>query len=218
MLPKDRLVEVVTEDLAYIRDDWNEQIEDAALRRGSVVLRRLLVDGELQRAWKAAGFEKEPTVRAATLDSVTGGVPLARFKFASAGGARFRGAEIRGATTTLFAMPPTRECLREAGPPLAELGLRRFTEAPVIVIDGKEIVRRVLVKFIANKLGGAHYDTSRKHDAEATLFRRLDRVMDQVKLLGKPAIYFELLAVGQQLAQSEDISRFLEKTGAGGTA
>jgi hypothetical protein len=42
--------------------------------------------------------------------------------------------------------------------------------------------------------------------------------MDQVKLLGKPAIYFELLAVGQQLAQSEDISRFLEKTGAGGTA
>ena len=210
MLPRDQLVQVVAEDLEYIRDEWNEQIDDPALRRGSVVLRRLLVENGIQRAWKRSGFPREPTVHASALSDIVGSAPRDRIQFASAGGARFRGVAVGGVLMANYKMPEDEvPKLDKAGPPGEDIGLRRFTESPVAVIDGKEIVRRVLIKFIANKLGGAHYDGSRATRGEVSLYRHLDRATKQIKVLGKPVVYFELLAVGQQLAQSTDIARLI---------
>jgi len=59
MLSRDELLDVVAADLRYIKNEWGEDISDDALRRGSASLRLLLVQNELQRAWKAAGFERE---------------------------------------------------------------------------------------------------------------------------------------------------------------
>jgi hypothetical protein len=104
MLSKDELLGIVVSDLKYLRSEWNESIDDAALRRGSTVLRRLLVDGELQRAWKLAGFPKEPQVTCSTLKPVLGSVPIKGLRFAAAGGALYKGAELRASMMVDFVM------------------------------------------------------------------------------------------------------------------
>jgi hypothetical protein len=102
----------------------------------------------------------------------------------------------------------------EAGVPTEVIGLRRFVEAPCIVVGGELVVRRVLIKYVVNKLGGAHHDAKRGTDHEETLFSLLDGTRGEVQLLSKPAIYFELLSIGQALAGAHDIDRLLEIVGA----
>src|SRR5262245_46635204 len=104
MPASDELLAVVAADLNYIRQEWNESVEDDALRRGSTVLRRLLVEGDLQRVWRAVGFEREPTITCSTLQPVLKSEPLERIAFASAGGARYQGAELCGAFMVNYAM------------------------------------------------------------------------------------------------------------------
>src|SRR5690554_6912767 len=64
------LVENVISELRYIKNDWDESVEDDELRRGSTVLRRLLIDKELAQALRAAGFNSNPKLEASTLDPI----------------------------------------------------------------------------------------------------------------------------------------------------
>lgn len=80
-----------------------------------------------------------------------------------------------------------------------------------MVVQGIPVPRRVLVKFISNKLGGAHFDASRGASLEERQFALLDEVRERLRLMGKDAVYFELLSVGQTLAASMDVQRFLER-------
>jgi hypothetical protein len=210
MLPTSDLIDAVRADLAFLRSEWDHQVDDHSLRRSSVILRRLLVDNELQRAWKAAGFQREPLIAASTLESVLTIVPLKNLRFASAGGAKYRGAELRGAMHADFAMSD--ELIKQhfaAGVPTALQGLRSFIEAPCIVVKGWTASRRQVIKYVANKLGGAHHDQKRGKTDEELLFARLDQ-MKNVRLLDKPAIYFELLSAGQALTASQDVAKFVE--------
>src|SRR5581483_5614044 len=197
MLPKDDLLEVVVSDLIFLHEEWDEEVDDHSLRRSSTVLRRLLVDNELQRAWKAAGFEREPVIEASTLQYLVDTAPLDKVAFAAAGGAKYKGAELRGAIMRNYAM--TQEQIQKEnaqGVPSATFGLRAFIEAPSVIVKGKVIARRVVIKFISNKLGGAHHDAKRGKTDEELLFAKLDS-MQQIRLLDKPAVYFELLSAGQ---------------------
>ena len=210
MLPGSSLTKVVRADLAFLRDEWDQEVDDHSLRRSSVILRRLLVDNELQRAWKAAGFEREPSVVASTLEHALAVIPIQSIGFASAGGARYRNAELRGVLNTTSALSSElRNRLFEAGVPSASQGLRSFTEASCVIVKGWSASRRQLIKYVANKLGGAHHDTKRGKTDEDLLFARLDKVAG-VSLLNKPAIYYELLAAGQSLTSSPDIVRFID--------
>jgi hypothetical protein len=132
-----------------------------ALRRGSTVLRQLLVQNELQRAWKAAGFEREPQIKASSLASILNQFPKEKIHFAAAGGAHYKGAELRGALVLNYAVNTAEIGENHTdGLPQETFGLRRFVEAPCAIVKGNLISRRVLIKFVANKLGGAHFDTS----------------------------------------------------------
>jgi hypothetical protein len=209
MLSKDDLLGVVASDLRYLRTEWNESIDDAALRRGSAVLRRLLVDGELQRAWRTAGLLKEPMVTCSTLKPILASVPIKRLSFAAAGGARYKGAELRGFMMTDLVMSAEQAKIQaENGLPEEVVGLKTFVESATIVVAGQIVVRRVLIKYVANKLGGAHHDSKRGTSHEEQLFGLLDTARSQIKLLDKPFVYFELLAIGQSVARASDIERF----------
>jgi hypothetical protein len=52
--------------------------------------------------------------------------------------------------------------------------------------------------------------TSRGSTPEDQLFRLLDSASNEIKILNKSLIYFELLSVGQAIAKSDDIARFLQ--------
>ena len=217
MIPRQELLEIVADDLRYLKQEWHESVEDSALRRGSAVLRRLLVQNELQRAWRMAGFASQPIVTASTLEPILQQIPLQKLAFAAAGGARNKGAELRGALIANYAMSEAEvKTQYEAEVPSAKMKLRDFVAAPCVVVSGELVTRHLLIKYIANKLGGVHYDPARS--ADERLFRLLDSAREKIMLLEKPAVYFELLSIGQAVASSEDIEGFLKTIGKSGAA
>ena len=135
------LVTSVSEDLLYLQDEWGTSIEDAALRRGSAVLRRLLVDGDLGRAWREVHFSGEPKVEASTLRPILERHPGRKeLQFASAGGAEYGGIQVRGALMVSRVMTPAEiKDSASLGVPSETLGLRKFSQATCMVIKGQLI-------------------------------------------------------------------------------
>lgn len=212
MLDPNDLLSVVREDITYLRDEWNADISDAALRRASPVLRRLLVDGELQRAWKAAGFDKQPQIHGVCLTSCMEGVDPNTVVYASAGGAEQQGTQMAGFLVRDIAVPQAEINDRSARePPMKVWSLTEFIAAPAINTRGVSISRRRVVKYFSNKLGGAHHDVRRGNDDEDRAFAILDRLARDVRLqvLGKPMLYFDLLSIGQAVANSQDLKKLI---------
>ena len=137
---------------------------------------------------------------------------MENFKYWSAGGARCNGMEIQ----SVF---EPRQLGQEMGAKILErlnsgthreaVRLSQFTAAPCLIDGGVPVSRRTLIKYIANKLGGAHLD-SKRDDPEGPLFRILDRLRAERVQADKPVIYFELLAIGQALAASPDMLKLME--------
>lgn len=211
MLHPDDLLSVVREDVEYLATEWDQEISDASLRRASPVLRRLLVEGELQRAWKAAGFEKQPLIECTQLHIPVEIEHQRHLVFAMSGGASYRGGKIFSPMffKTNLSSPPKIENVR------AVLPLTQFVAAPSIAALGRIASRRQVIKYVTNKLGGAHHDTKRKDDGEELCFVALDKAFNNSQLMmqfmGKPPIYFELLSIGQAVGKSPDVLRLIGK-------
>lgn len=198
------LLAVVCEDLEYLRTEWFGNIEDPVIRRGSTVLRRLVVDGDLQRAWKASGRTGQPQITSATLTPTIDAIPLSKLRFAAAGGAKHRGMTVWGITEGSYRVTPELLArVKQRTVPVATCPLKTFAEAPAIIVEGEQIPRRVVIKYVANKLGGAHHDAKRGDSKEEALFARLDSITTYVR--EKQAVYYELLSAGQALASAPDL-------------
>jgi hypothetical protein len=208
----DPLVENVAADLSYLRSGWGASVDDDTLRRDTAVLRRLLVEGDLQRAWKAAGFEKEPVVECRSLDPVAFRIPPTDVVFASAGGGIYGGAWFGGANVFTGISKEGVDALRTgAGREQIMLGLRKFTESPCILIGAQSISRRTVIKYVANKAGGVHFDPSRKQTPEELQFSMLDSASKNLGMLDKNAVNFELLSTGQALGRAKDVEAFITR-------
>lgn len=101
--------------------------------------------------------------------------------------------------------------LSRQGIPIETLTLANFMPSPCIIAQGKEISRRILIQYVANKLGGAHWDPGRGKKKKDMLFALLDQVSQRISLADKNAVYFELLSVGQALVNSPDIQTLRKK-------
>ncbi|MCH8877101.1 MAG: hypothetical protein IIA89_09830 [Chloroflexi bacterium] len=98
-----------------------------------------------------------------------------------------------------------------SGPiPNAEFPLLEFVDDASVVVGGVEIRRRQVVKYVSNRLGGAHLDRRRGTTKDGMIYDLLDKVADKYMLLEKSAIYFELLSIGQALVNSSDLTKFEE--------
>ncbi len=214
----DDLAPIVLEDLDFLRLRWDHEVDDVSLRQSSSLLRRLLVEGDLQRAWKKVGFDREPIVPHPTLSSLFSVIPCEQLAFAAAGGARYKGVEMQTAFEIRGPVSEDeRRRLASAGNPIEELGLQSFVEGSCMVVRGLAVKRRQLIKYVANKLGGAHFDKKRGSSADDLAFRRLDEILaDRYKLADKSAVYFQLLATGQALASAPDIEKLCAEIASGG--
>jgi hypothetical protein len=76
-----------------------------------------------------------------------------------------------------------------------------------MIVAGQAINRREIINYVANKLGGVHFDKNRKPDERA--FKVLDDHRGKLHLQGIDILYYELLAIGQHLLRSGDISGWL---------
>lgn len=91
-----------------------------------------------------------------------------------------------------------------------DLPLEKFVNAPCLVVEGQQISRATLIKYACNKLGGAHYDSSRTRAKSERFYRKLDSALQFVQVAGKPIVYLELLATGQLLVKAPDVDAYLK--------
>jgi hypothetical protein len=90
------------------------------------------------------------------------------------------------------------------------LPLSAYLRSTAALIVGERITRQDVIQYVANKLGGAHYDTSRDKKADAR-YKLLDkRPATYVPQNGVPApyVYAELLSIIEALVESGDAARF----------
>lgn len=214
------LVKTVAADLKYLEAQMDSWVDDDSLRRASPIIRRLIVQNDLQRAWKAAGLSHEPRIRTPTLDRLIKEMPLRSIKFATVGGAKYR--KIHIAELVKLDPPPTddeRKRLEEAGLPVRVVGLREYLTTAAVIVNGKCISRRVVIKYIANKLGGVHFDLGRRDGRDGALYKLLDEAnrwtiqltVDGDASTTKPIVYFELLSAAQALVSSDDVRVFVAR-------
>jgi hypothetical protein len=207
------LVNLVREDLTYLKEKWDQEISDESLRRSSNVLRNLLVEDQLGRAWRIIGFEKQPVIRAPDLERYIDDLDISRIMLAQAGGAVYHGMEIVVFTAGKYALSPEQIRKRAQKNPDAlkrQFYLKEYLDSLCMVIKGNRIYRRELIKYVANKLGGTHVDFRRNPSNETERkYIALDSIPHNLEVGEKRAIYLELLSIGQSIATAADTERFI---------
>ncbi|MBK8904256.1 MAG: hypothetical protein IPM53_23960 [Anaerolineaceae bacterium] len=209
------LLEIVAEDLRYLQEEWGQTISNHALRRGSTVLRSLLVQKQLHQAWNLAGFDGRLQITTSSLKETLSIIPKEKIIFAASGGALYKDVAVRGALVIDKSNLSEAElnAINLAGFPEEILSLHEFVEATCVVAEGQPISRRTLINYVANALGGAHYDTKRDRKKTGKDFSVLDRAAQNFEFEDKNLVYFELLAIGQAIANSRDVEMLRQKVG-----
>lgn len=206
----------VAEDLEELRT-WgtpsqaSAEPSDAALRRGSAILRRFLPDQLLQQAWRAHGLHKtvspQPRITAylITLGVTPPGVSLHVI---------YADSQIEFGVGPLFT-PGQHTPMRSRA---STFGLNEYRDPTAIQVNEWAISRGDLIKYFANVLGGVHLDDAdnrpRKRKPEAKrrehlLTARIKSLENRINVLGRESLRFELREIGRHLAASDDL-RLLE--------
>lgn len=205
-------IKVVTEDLRYLGEAFSSDIRDPDIRRGSAVLRRLLVEGVYGKAWRALGLERQPSVIAVDLDGIIGD-DIGKVECAMAWGANFRGVFMATPIISDGATP-----IGKAGPPLRENGypgerkfqLTEFMESCSGIAKQIKVNRREIIKYVANVKGGVHLG-QKARSSEKELIKKLEKFETIMTVHTTDGILVETVAIAQAVALSEDTATFLAK-------
>ena len=198
------LVSVVREDLNYLETDWpSGEIRDDEIRRSSTVLRRLFTYRDLIKVWVTV-VGKEDFLVPSSFIQVADINRLREVNFATSSPAQNVGMKI-------FAAMEFNK-IQDGAAPISikdEVApLKRYLNQPACVISGVLITRHELVQFVANKLGGAHFDDARHKPNERAI-----QAMAQYSIGNRPARIHEMLSCGQVLAASASTKELIAALG-----
>ena len=208
------LLTIVSENLDFLTDHWNTDIDDPSLRRGTAILRSFLIDKQLAAAAGMLGHQifimgPDPQLLKEYVND-----PV--MTFYQACGGKFKNAELRSFSGTNRSLSP--EEIKDHYDKYLGLHewshrvrLAAFMRQTSFKFGSIKINREEVIKYFANKRGGVHYDPSRNIKADQkkaeleTKFTLLDRLYEsRVLVAGKSAVYYELLGIGQQIVNSGD--------------
>ena len=210
MTQNEQLIETVASDLKYIQNDWSGRIDQDSLRRGSTTLRRLLIFGDLGKAWRAAGFLNEPYIVAPRLESLLDMPGQPQILLAIAGGGKYEDVTARFVALCEGRIAVSYPTEGEA----YAFGLHEFAESCGSYYAGYRIKRREIITYVANKLGGAHFDRGRQEQTHSLLEQNFNAfTIDIDSVRGLNGIYFELLSIGQCISNSPDVQKFMSNAG-----
>lgn len=203
----------VAEDLAYFRKwlelrAWSDAPPPENIRQGSLLLRRLLLDRELVRAWQGAGFEREPQIVAVDLPATVAAQGPGRPEFALAGSVRYTGVNGEG-------VPVWKPGESRSRPLVRAYPLSQYLESPSIFLGRATIARREVVKYVAHGHGATPAGSAKGRKQEQEFAGYMARLEAKANAYRSGAMHLELFSIGQALAQTPDVHKLLEALGAG---
>ena len=168
-----------------------------------------------------AGFDGEPNVEAVDLSAVVAELPARYIQYAYAGGADIPGAQHSG--YVLLSIPRAEaeaEGYEAAAQRVSKLirpgvwrmfPLSEFCASPSVISGAGAVSRLGVVRYVANKLGGVHWDNERGAwtDPVGSRHRLLDEKHLMVGRLSAPL--YEVVSIAQAIAVAEDTSRLLAR-------
>ena len=202
----------VAEDLEYLAQ-WGSQISNAEIRRGTAILRRLLVEDTYGAAWRAIGQSKQPSLLAVDLSQLLGD-KAHQVVYALAGGALFRGVHmaclvLNKGSQAIGDAPPNP--IRENGYPFERLfTISEYLPSLSGIVEGRSFNRREVIKYIANVKGGIHL-SAKARKAEKDLISRLGKIEKKLMIHNSDGLLVEAVAIGQALGNSSDAKAFVAK-------
>ena len=212
---------LVRDDLVFLRSLNYSRPSRTEIRVASSILRRLLHEGMYFGAWRIAELEEEPRISAVDLQGVVSGIELRYIHYAYAGGAKTEGAHHKG--YVLLVIPRAeaeaegqdvvlRRVQQRIKPGVTRTFLlQEFCVSPAVISGGASVSRVDVVRYVANKLGGVHWDNQRGGwtDPVGSRHRLLD---EQHLVVGRlPAALYEVISIAQCIAASEDTSRYIDR-------
>lgn len=206
------LIRIVSEDLDYLTEEWKQDIDDASLRRSSTILRSLLIENQLMKVAKM--LNEDISIMAPCVSKFENDLNDPSIAYYQAGGGNYKGTEIQSLKQLNRAKSPEEiKANYEREKTLIgqnyPLKLSLFMKQTSLIINGTKINREEVIKYIANKRGGAHFDSSR-NIAKSELEKKyglLDNIHRTTFVADKNAVYYELLSIGQRLITSPDVQR-----------
>lgn len=205
-------ITAAADDLIVLREQWGENVTNRTLRATSAMLRRLIVDDHLIRALKHVNPQGSPRVSVPDLERSLAHVDTTKIVFATFGRAKVKGGDMSGFFAASYALSPD-VIAKIGGDPRfpIDLTLPEFKDATGMIVRGRRIPNRQIIQYVANKLGGAHFDPKRI-GTDGEIMSLLDETTHH-ELLGKPAVYFQLLSIGQALTNNRELMRFADEFG-----
>jgi len=202
----------IAEDLEYLAQ-WGSEISNAEIRRGTAILRRLLVEDSYGTAWRFVGEIKQPSLPAVDLSLLLGN-DINQVVYALAGGAHFRGVQMacmmqnKGNNPIGGAPPPP---IRDDGYPFERMfTLSEYLSSMSGVVDGRAFNRREVIKYLANVKGGVHL-SAQQRKTEEKLIARLGKIEKKMMVNNTDGLLVEAVACAQSLGNSDDAKVFIKK-------
>lgn len=216
-LPDIRLLLTVLEDLDFIESEWGGDISEGTIRRNSPMLRYLLVDGKL----KEAGAMLQHRIRILTPESsLEKNLPdIEATQFFMSGGAKISSGFVESCQFVNRAWSAEEvkrnyEESRKFAARSLPVNIDAFLSQTSFIYGKARINRREVIKYVSNKLGGAHYDSKRVRitstdglSREEEKFPLLDAISKDWKILDRNPIFLEMIGIGQKVINSNDVKK-----------
>jgi hypothetical protein len=204
---------VIAEDLELLKNSWTHQYPEPDIRRGSAILRRLLIENQYMNAWKHVGFDKQPTLNAVDLLSLVEGIPESQIIVSLAMGAHYRDTYWAGICLTSNNMRiKTHDSMfnSQSYPGEKTYYLSDYLSSSSGIANSKHITRKDVIKYIANVLGGVHINQKQRKE-EQKLIARVEKFHKKIKLQQSDGLLIELTAIAQAIGHSTDCSKLITK-------
>jgi hypothetical protein len=211
----------VRDDIEFLRSINFRRPSRTEVRVASGILRRLLADEMLEGARQLTGREAPIKITATDLAAMLAEIPSRYIHYAYAGGADTEGPQHTG--YVLLVVPKeevevdgqdavlSRINKKFAPGQEREFTLSEFCESPSVVSGSAAVSRLGVVRYVANKLGGVHWDNSRGAWSDPVGGRH--RLLDEGHLIvGRlSGALYEVLSIAEAVARSPDIIALSEK-------
>ena len=98
----------------------------------------------------------------------------------------------------------------------AYVSLDQFLSQTSFIVHGVKISRRTAIKYVANKLGGAHYDEKKKNSFKPIGYQKKKKrsslyltLYNPMQVMDRNPIYYEMIGIGQKVVHSKNTDKLI---------